>query len=91
MLHSDGLIDFRSIVRIGPPRNSLEEAYEREAEGNQDVSGSSTKLDTALQHLTDSQFLLVLSSKEIVCLEVRSALHRGGFRADQQFTFGPGG
>lgn len=87
MLHSDGLIDFRSIVRIEPPKDSLEEAFERENTESWETSGANTKLGITLQHLTDSQFVVVLSSDEIVWLEVRATLSRDSSHTGQQCLY----
>ncbi|KAJ9120167.1 hypothetical protein QFC22_003066 [Naganishia vaughanmartiniae] len=69
MLHSDGLIDFRSIVRIIPPKDSLEQVFDREGPETGKGAGAGTTLETTLRRLTDSQFVVVLSSNEIVLLE----------------------
>lgn len=76
MLYSDGLIDFRSIVRLLPPNGSSETPFERQASGEEDRAEESDNLRTTVDRLTRTQLAVVLDSDEIVWLEVCSAKGR---------------
>lgn len=71
MLYSDGLIDFRSIVRMEPPSGSSETPFERQAHGEDQVPENDA-LQNILDRLTRTQLVVVLDSEEIVWLEVRT-------------------
>ncbi|KAI5453578.1 hypothetical protein NCC49_005403 [Naganishia albida] len=69
MLYSDGLIDFRSIVRLLPPNGSSEMPFERQASGEEDRAEESDNLRTTVDRLTRTQLAVVLDSGEIIWLE----------------------
>jgi hypothetical protein len=70
MLFSDGLIDFRSIVRLEPPKGSGQSPFERPGQTDQEQLLEDDEVRTTLARLTEAQFLVVLASKEVIWLEV---------------------
>jgi hypothetical protein len=70
MLYSDGLIDFRSIVRMEPPNGSSETPYKRQAHGEEDRAAENENVRKTVGRLTSAQLIVELDSEEIVWLEV---------------------
>lgn len=78
MLFSDGLIDFRTIVRLQPPKGSDQSPFERPGQTDQEKLLEDDEVRTTLARLTEAQFLVVLASKEVIWLEVGGQAERLG-------------
>lgn len=70
MLYSDGLIDFRSIVRLEPPKGSQLPPFERPGQSDEDQLLEDDVVRNTLARLTGTQFVVILDSKEAIWLEV---------------------
>ena len=69
MLHSDGLVDFRSIARIEPPKGSGLSPFERPGQTDEDQLLEEVAVRSTLARLAESQFAVILDSKEVIWLQ----------------------